>query len=99
VLAAGIPKLELRTTGEALRPGRDPFVVATEDDRLRFLDPRQAIVLLESRPGGPPVASPVGLRLLARVDADLRLLPAVRGSGVLSLASLVHAVRATGVLT
>ena len=99
VLAAGIPRLELRTGGDALRPDGDPLVVQTERDRIRFLDPRQAIVLLSSRDGGPAVASPAGLRFLARVDADLRQLPSVRGSGVLSLAGLVRPVREDGVFT
>ncbi len=98
VLAAGIPRLELRTGGDALRPDGDPLVVQTERDRIRFLDPRQAIVLLGSRDGGPAVASPAGLRFLARVDAELRQLPSVRGSGVLSLAGLARPVREGGVL-
>ncbi len=96
VFATGIADLELRTGGDILRPEGHPFVVQSGDDNLRFREPRQAIVVVSSRKGGPAVASPQGFRFLKRIDSELRTLPAVRAAGVLSLARLARPVREDG---
>lgn len=88
VLGLGLFRLELRTDGAALHPRGEPAVALTARDREVFHDPEQVILLVSSRPGGPAVASPAGLRRLAAVHDAVRLLPAVLGARVRSLASL-----------
>ncbi len=88
VLGAGILWLELRIDGAALRPQNAAAVVLTEADRLRFEEPRQVILLVSARATGEPVATPAGFRFLKSIRAELRALPGVRASGILSLAGL-----------
>jgi len=91
-LGAGMLRLELHTEGGALHPSGNPVVDASEADRLRFEEPRQLVVLLSCRPPSPPacLAAPEGLRFLRRIHDGLEAHPAVRGSGVQSLAGLLH---------
>lgn len=88
LLASGLPLLELRTDGRAIYPKNNPIVERTEGDTETFRDPHQVIVLVSSRQGGMPVASAAGFQALKAIDLSLRDLPAIRGSGVRSLASL-----------
>ncbi|MBI5506124.1 MAG: MMPL family transporter [Deltaproteobacteria bacterium] len=88
LLGAGLTRLELRTDGQSLRPAGAEVVLRTERDQARFHDPRQAIVLISTRDVGPSVASPQGLRFLARVHRELRGVAGVRGEAILSLASV-----------
>jgi predicted RND superfamily exporter protein len=88
LLGAGMMRLELRTDGATLRPPGDEVVALTEMDRLRFQEPRQVILLVTSRPEGDPVASPAGFRFLVSLVTELRALPAVRASSILSLPDL-----------
>ncbi len=87
-LAAGFLRLELRTDGQTLRPRHDPLVVQSEIDGARFQDPRQLVVLVSTGANGPPVASPAGLRFLRSINKELRALPAVRATAILSLPGL-----------
>ena len=45
-LMAGLLRLELRTEGAALHPTESAVVKQSEADRLRFLEPRQIILLV-----------------------------------------------------
>jgi predicted RND superfamily exporter protein len=90
VAAAGLFRLEIRTDGAAIYPQGDATVERTLRDRQTFLEPDQIILLVSSRPGGPPVASPAGFRFLRRTDSELRKLPGVSALGVHSLADLIE---------
>lgn len=89
-VAAGLFRLEIHTDGSAIYPQGDPAVERTLRDRAAFSDPDLILVLVSSRPGGPPVASPAGFQLLRRCYLDLRRLPGVDPFGVHSLADLVE---------
>src|SRR3954463_15740143 len=78
-VAAGLFRLAIRVDGEALYPQGDATVARTLADRQRFDEPQQVILLAASRPGGPLLASPEGLRWLASRHADLATLPGVQG--------------------
>jgi predicted RND superfamily exporter protein len=90
VAAAGLFRLEVRTDGAAIYPRGDATVERTLRDRRTFLEPDQILLLVSSRPGGPPVASPAGFRFLRRTDAELRKLPGVSAPGVHSLSDMVE---------
>ncbi len=90
LLASGLPKLELRTDGRTLYPSGNRVVQQSAADARTFREPDQIILLVSARPGGPPVASPVGLRFLREIDVHLRDLPVVDGDKVRSLASLLE---------
>src|SRR3954469_6454603 len=89
-VAAGLFRLAIRVDGEALYPEGDATVERTLADRQRFDEPQQVIVLATSRPGGPPLASPAGLRELQRLHDGLKALPGVQFQGVRSLADLLE---------
>jgi predicted RND superfamily exporter protein len=88
--ASGLPRLELRTDGRAVYPSGNPVVEQSEADAERFREPDRIILLISARPGGPPVASPAGLRFLQEIDRYLRTLPVVDAGDVRSLASLLE---------
>lgn len=90
LFASGLPRLDLRTDGRAIYPSRNPVVRQSAADAERFREPDQVILLISARPGGPPVASPAGLRFLDDVDRHLRTLPVLEASKVRSLASLLE---------
>ncbi|HEX2253026.1 MAG TPA: MMPL family transporter, partial [Thermoanaerobaculia bacterium] len=83
-----LPLLEIRTDGAALELPDDPVVRASRDDQVRFGDADPVIVLVQSRPGGPAVASAQGLAVVAGLHDRLREVPGVRASGVRSVASV-----------
>jgi predicted RND superfamily exporter protein len=87
--ASGLPLLELRTDGEAIYPVDNPVIEQSNLDEKAFRDPRQALVLVSAKAGGPPVASVAGFRFLKELDRELRILPVVRARGVRSLATLL----------
>lgn len=95
-LGAGVPQLELRTDGDALRPDGDAIVEATRRDARIFREPRRALVLVESRDGGAAVASPEGFRFLVDLHRALRHSSAVQADRVQSLASLPELSRGGG---
>ena len=88
--AAGLFRLELRTDGAAIYPQGSPVVERTLADRATFEEPEQVILLVTSRPGGPPLESPRGFRFLAGAQEELQKLPGVPPLGVRSLASLIE---------
>jgi predicted RND superfamily exporter protein len=88
--AAGLFRLELRTDGAAIYPAGDPVVLRSAADRETFREPDQVILLVTSRPGGPPVASPAGFRFLQATQAALSALPAVDRRGVWSVVTLIE---------
>jgi predicted RND superfamily exporter protein len=90
VLAGGLLRLELRTEGAALHPVGHPGIEAAERDRVRFLDPRQVVLLAHAPPGAPSLASPAGFRFLRELHGELRSLSAVRSGGVVSIAGLLR---------
>jgi predicted RND superfamily exporter protein len=87
--AAGLFRLELRTDGSTLYPSGDPVVAQTVADNRRFRETDQVILLVSSRPGGPPVASPAGFLFLQKLGAQIQRLPEVDVLGVHSIANLV----------
>ncbi|HZF07530.1 MAG TPA: MMPL family transporter [Thermoanaerobaculia bacterium] len=90
VAASGLFRLELRTDGAAIYPTDDPAVLRTAADRATFREPDQLILLVTSRPGGPPVASPAGFRFLEQTQKALTALPAVDRQGIWSLVTLIE---------
>jgi len=88
-LAAGIPKLELKTNGAALYPEDNAVIERSEADRLRFGEPRHIVVLAGCSASGC-LATPEGFRFLHRVQIELESLSAVRGDDVQSVASLLR---------
>lgn len=86
VAALGLFRLELRTDGAAIYPTEDPVVLQSQADRERFQEPEQVILLVTSRPGGPAVQSPAGLRFLLSSHREIQRLPEVAMAGVRSLA-------------
>jgi len=88
--ASGLPRLELRTDGQAVYPAGNRVVQQSAADAERFREPDRIILLVSARPGGPLVASPAGLRFLKEIDRYLRTLPVVDGGDVRSLASLLE---------
>ncbi len=82
----GLFRLELRTDGAAIYPSDDPVVLQSQADRERFQEPEQVILLVTSRPGGPLVQSPEGLRFLLSSHREIQALPDVAMAGVRSLA-------------
>jgi hypothetical protein len=89
-LGSGLLRLELRTEGAALHPMGHPGIDAAERDRLRFLDPRQVVLLAHAPPGAPSLASPTGFRFVRELHRGLRALSTVRSDGVVSIASLLR---------
>jgi len=89
-LAAGLPRLTLRTDGAMLYPAGNPTVEHSAADAVAFRDSPLVILLVTARPGGPGVASGEGLRFLRAVHEDVGALQGVRASGVRSGASLVE---------
>ncbi|HEX4962597.1 MAG TPA: MMPL family transporter [Thermoanaerobaculia bacterium] len=90
VVAAGLPRLELRTDGALLYPRGDATVEQTLADRDAFHEPERILVLVSARPGGPPVASAAGFRFLRRIFRELQGVPGIQAFGVRSLADLVE---------
>ncbi|HEX6900760.1 MAG TPA: MMPL family transporter [Thermoanaerobaculia bacterium] len=90
LFGSGLPRLELRTDGQAIYPSRNRIVQRSQDDAERFREPDQVILLISARPGGPPVAGVAGLRFLKEVDLHLRALPVLDPEKVRSLASLLE---------
>lgn len=88
-LAAGLPRLRLRTDGAALHPVGDRTVELTAQDRLTFQDPEELILLLTSRPGGPALTSATGLRCISETHQSVAALPGIQADGVRSAASLI----------
>ncbi|MFQ5478716.1 MAG: RND family transporter, partial [Candidatus Binatia bacterium] len=95
-LGSGLLRLQLRTDGDVLRPVGDSFVESTRSDGLLFHDPRQVLLLVSARQGGPSVVSPRGFRFLAALQRDLRQLDPVRATGILSAPALPRPVRGGG---
>jgi predicted RND superfamily exporter protein len=89
-VAAGLFRLEVRTDGSAIYPAGDPTVEQTARDREAFYDLETIILLISSKPGGPPMASPAGFRFLRSSYLELRQLPGVSLFGVHSLGDLVE---------
>ncbi|MFL6196668.1 MAG: efflux RND transporter permease subunit [Thermoanaerobaculia bacterium] len=87
---AGLFRLEVRTDGAAIYPEGNPAVARTLRDREAFDDRDLVILLVSSRPGGPPVASPAGFRFLRRSYLELRRLPGIHLFGAHSLADLIE---------
>jgi predicted RND superfamily exporter protein len=96
--AVGLTRLQMRTDGAALYPLGEPAIELTRRDGEVFQDPRRIILLVSSRPGGPPVASPAGFDALERLHASITHLRAVAPGGVKSLASLVEPIEGTTAL-
>ncbi len=91
-LAAGIPRLALRTEGATLYPEGNAVIEISEADSFRFQEPRQIVVLVGcSDPGC--LATPAGFLFLRRVHDEIESLSAVRSDGVQSLASLLRVER------
>jgi predicted RND superfamily exporter protein len=88
--AKGLFRLELRTDGAAIYPQGDPVVLRSAADRETFHEPDQVILLVTSRPGGPPVASAPGFRFLQTTQEALAALPAVDRRGVWSVVTLIE---------
>ncbi|MES1243613.1 MAG: MMPL family transporter [Acidobacteriota bacterium] len=84
--ALGLFRLELRTDGAAIYPANDPVVLRSQADRERFLEPEQVILLVTSRPGGPALQSPAGLRFLLASHREIQRIPEVAMAGVRSIA-------------
>lgn len=84
--ALGLFRLELRTDGAAIYPAHDPVVLQSQADRERFLEPEQVILLVTSRPGGPALQSPEGLRFLLSSHREIQRIPEVAMAGVRSIA-------------
>ncbi len=89
-MAAGLFRLEIRTDGSGVYPEGEPAVERTLADRKAFADPDLILLLVTSRPGGPPVASPQGFRFLRHCQREIRELPGVSAIGVHSLADLIE---------
>jgi predicted RND superfamily exporter protein len=89
-MTAGLFRLEIRTDGSAIYPEGDPTVERTLRDREAFKDPDLILLLVSSRPGGPPVASPQGFRFLRHCQREIRKLPGVSALNVHSLADLIE---------
>ncbi len=87
VLVAGLPRLELRTDGEWLRPAGHPAVVRDVLERERFGEPR-FILLLARSPRAEGFARAEGLRALRSLGEALERLPVLEGGAIESLASL-----------
>jgi hypothetical protein len=45
-LAAGLPRLELKTDGESLQPDGNAVVARSDADRIRFEEPRHLVLLV-----------------------------------------------------
>ncbi len=90
LFGSGLPRIELRTDGQAIYPSRNRIVQQSAADAERFREPDQVILLISTKPGGPPVASTTGLRFLKEVDLHLRDLPVLDPEKVRSLASLLE---------
>lgn len=88
LLGVGLLRLEIRTDGSALYPVRDPVIEAAEIDRLRFLDPRQTVLLVSAPPSAASLVSPDGFRFLRQLHRDLRSVSAVRAGSIVSVAGL-----------
>ncbi len=99
LLGAGLPQLELETGGAALYPTGNTVIEASEVDRLRFEEPRQVVVLVSCREAVSCIATPAGFRFLRRIHDELESLPAVRGDGVESVASLIRIERRHGTVS
>jgi predicted RND superfamily exporter protein len=97
-LAAGLPRLELKTDGESLQPDGNAVVARSDADRIRFEEPRHLVLLVRCADPGC-LATPTALRFLSRIHNEVESLPAVRSDGVRSVASLVHIERRGGRLS
>ncbi len=89
-VAAGLPRLEIRTDGAAIYPEGDPVVARTLADRETFYETEQILLLATAKPGGPPLASPAGFRFLRKAYLELRRQPGVSPFGLHALADLVE---------
>lgn len=87
--AAGIPRLELRTSGSALYPEENVVVDQSEADRILFEEPRHVVVLATCSTSHC-LATPKGFGFLRRVQSEIAALSAVRSDDVQSLASLLR---------
>ena len=63
-VGAGALHLELRTDGDALLPEGHPVVLQNAEDRDRFRDPREILLVVNQRDGAPSLATPAGFRFL-----------------------------------
>jgi uncharacterized protein len=89
-VARGLFRLELRTDGAAIHPVGNPVIEQEAADRSTFHEPEQVILLVTSRSGGPPVASPAGFRFLLELQDALAALPTVDRRNVWSLVTLIE---------
>jgi len=90
LLGSLLPRLRIETDGGALLPKDDPIVAGTDEDRRRFNDPEQVIILITSSATGPAIDSAQGLRFLVEAHHGAASVPAADGSRVRSLASLAE---------
>jgi predicted RND superfamily exporter protein len=88
-LGLGLRRLELRADGASIYPTGNATVDASAADAIAFDDPQQAIVLVSARPGGPPLDSPAGLRLVAVAHRGLAAIDGASGPRTRSIASLL----------
>lgn len=84
-----LPSLEVRTDGESLHPRDHPTVVLSRQDRERFYEPEQVILLAHLGEGRRRWDDAAGMALLARLQHDLQRLPEVDNHQVRSAATLL----------
>jgi uncharacterized protein len=85
-----LPRLELRSDGEALYPEPSRVVQTAQADRNRFRDAEVVLVLLSARRGGESVFTPEGLAFLERLTEHLGTVPGVKSEEVLSIANAIN---------
>ncbi len=98
-LGLGALRLELRTDGQMLMPEGHPVVERGRQDELRFRDPRELLLLVESTAAETSLTSPQGFRFLRALHARLRQQSVLRPTGLVSIASLPRLVRGGGDVT
>jgi hypothetical protein len=92
-IGTGMLRLEFRTDGDALLPDQHPVVLEDAEDRDRFRDPREILLVVNSREGAASLATPAGFRFIAALHASLRKLEVLQPSRLLSLAGMQRAAR------
>lgn len=99
-MTIGFFRLEFRTDGAMLYPGRNPVVELTRTDRRLFREAQEVILLVNTREGRARLESPKGFRYLKKLHEELAIFPGVQRNGVRSVASLVEppTVSSSGVL-
>lgn len=99
VLGLGALRLELRTDGQMLMPEGHPVVERGRQDELRFRDPRELLLVVDSTAAETSLSSPQGFRFLRSLHARLQRLDVLRPTGLVSIASLPRLVRGGGGVT